>query len=304
MAMGESRLDRGEHSRAAWCFREALGLEPHMPRLRARLAKAVAGQGDLDAALGLLLEEHSMRPDDAAVVLELGEMFLRLGRPREAVRHYRMAVEREPREAYAHFRLGSGLLAFEGPAAALDSIVESHRLDPDLPGVRTLLGQLHGSLGQRDDAIRLAREEIHALTPDPAATDRTQRLANAAWLLGELGLPAEGAAVLIPLVDAEPDDGLLLGQLASLACRGRLGRRARGWCRRLGRRGAIAASLHNLILDDLDRGHLRRAGIRLRKALRRFPEDAGLRKLRAAWWLAAMRNPHRLFGFLGGLRAR
>lgn len=296
MAMGESRLHRGENPRAAWCFREALRLEPDTPRLRARLARALAGEGDLEGALGLLLEEHSMRPEDAAVLVELGDLFLRLGRPREAVRHFRLSVDRAPRDAYPHLRLGSGLLAFEGPAAALPPIVEAHRLAPDLPGVRTLLGRLHAMLGERDDAIRIAREEIAALADDPDAADRAERVVDAAWLLGEQGLPAEGAAALIPLAEADPSDGILLGKLASLACRGRLGRRARGWCRRLGRRGAVAASLHNLILDDLKNGRLRRAGLRLRAALRRFPEDAGLRRLRAAWWLAAMRQPHRLFG--------
>jgi Flp pilus assembly protein TadD len=237
-----------------------------------------------------------MRPEDAAVLVELGDLFLRLGRPREAVRHFRLSVDRAPRDAYPHLRLGSGLLAFEGPAAALPPIVEAHRLAPDLPGVRTLLGRLHAMLGERDDAIRIAREEIAALADDPDAADRAERVVDAAWLLGEQGLPAEGAAALIPLAEADPSDGILLGKLASLACRGRLGRRARGWCRRLGRRGAVAASLHNLILDDLKNGRLRRAGLRLRAALRRFPEDAGLRRLRAAWWLAAMRKPHRLFG--------
>jgi Flp pilus assembly protein TadD len=295
MAMGESRLHRGENPRAAWCFREALRLEPDTPRLRARLARALAGDGDLDGALGLLLEEHALRPDDAAVLVELGQLYLRLGRPREAVRHLRLAVDHDPREAFLHLQLGSGLLAFEGPAAALPPIVEAHRLAPDLPGVRTLLGQIHAMLGERDEAIRVAREEIAALAPDPDALDRTERLTRAAWLLGESGLPAEGAATLIPLVEADPSDHALLGRLASLACRGGLGRRARGWCRRLGRSGAVAASLHNLILHDLSNGRLRGAGLRLRAALRRFPDDSGLRRLRAAWWLAAMRQPHRLF---------
>lgn len=296
MAMGESRLHRGEHARAAWCFREALRLEPDTPRLRARLARAVAGEGDLEASLGLLLEEHAMRPDDAAVLVELGDTFVRLDRPREAVRHFRLAVERAPREAFLHFRLGSGLLAFEGPAAALESLVEAHRIDPDLPGVRALLGRVHARLGERDEAVRIVREEVTALSSDPEATGRVERLADAAWLLGESGHAAEGAAALIPLVEADPSNVALLGRLASLACRGRLGRRARGWCRRLGRCGGVAAGLHNLILDDLEAGRLRRAAWRLRAALRRFPDDAGLRRLRAAWWLATMRKPHRLFG--------
>lgn len=299
MAMGESRLDRGENSRAAWCFREALRLEPQTPRLRARLARAVAGDGELDAALDLLLEEQSLRPDDAAILVEIGDLHVRLDRPREAVRHYRLAAERLPREALVHFRLGSSLMALEGPAAGLPSLVEAHRLDPDLPGVRTLLGRARRMLGERGEARRIARDELAALAADPDAPDRVDRTVAAAWLLNDSGddpaLAAEGAAALVPLVEADPADTALLGKLAALACRARLGRKARGWCRRLGRRGALAASLHNLILDDLEHARLRRAAVRLRAALRRFPEDGGLRRLRAAWWLAAMRRPHRLF---------
>lgn len=294
MAMGESRLDRGEHSRAAWCFREALRLEPSTPRLRVRLARAVAGEGSLDAALALLLEERAMRPDDAAILVEIGDLLARLERPLEAVRHYRLAAERLPGEAIVHLRLGSGQMSLEGPAAGLPALIEAHRIDPDLAGVRALLARARWMLGERNEAVRLAREEIASLAGDPDAEDRVERLVAAAWLLGDSGLAAEGANALVPLVEADPSDTSLLGKLAALACRGRLGRKARGWCRRLGRRGAVAASLHNLVLDDLTAGRLRRAALRLRAALRRFPEDAGLRRLRAAWWLAAMRQPHRL----------
>jgi tetratricopeptide (TPR) repeat protein len=56
-AMAESLIERAEYQRADWCLKEALRIEPNLPRLRARLATVFAATGKPQRALQLYLRE-------------------------------------------------------------------------------------------------------------------------------------------------------------------------------------------------------------------------------------------------------
>ena len=69
-AMAESQIQRQNWDRAQWCIKEALRLEPSMPRLRARLAAVLTATGKPQRALHLYLKELRDDPGNIETLLE------------------------------------------------------------------------------------------------------------------------------------------------------------------------------------------------------------------------------------------
>ena len=92
-AMAEVLLEEGKTERAAWSLREALRLEPALPRVRIRLAQLAADSGQPHRAIELLTEETRHHPGDVQAWIAFGDLFARLRRGPEAAEKYRRAVE-------------------------------------------------------------------------------------------------------------------------------------------------------------------------------------------------------------------
>ena len=69
------------------------------------LARQLAADDMLDAAVAMLHLNEEHHPTSAAIPLELGRLYERLGRPESAVESYRRALERNPRNRFARDRV-------------------------------------------------------------------------------------------------------------------------------------------------------------------------------------------------------
>lgn len=281
VAMGELQLRRDRSDRAAWCFREAMGQAPELPRIRSRLARALLMGGQPDAAIRMYLEELRVHPGDVTTLLECGDLLTSQHRIGEAVEKYRRAAELAPNMAAPRARLGMVLVAIGRGEQARTELETAYALDPNTQLVRVTLAGVLATEGSSDSALRLLREEL-ARRRDFGSEVAAAELLRACECLVTCGAADEAADALERVHAERPEDMAVARRLMvlSFACGRR--RRARGLARAIARHdpAAAAARDYNLLLDAIELGRYRLARGRLRAAARAHPNDPSFRSLR------------------------
>ena len=295
--MAESLIQRGQFERAEWCLKEAMRLEPSMPRLRARMAAVLAATGKPQRALQLYLRELRDDPGNIDTLLEYGELLIEIGRLPEAAEKFRRVLELEPANVEAHYALGRIALRtqrFEQATLEFELVL---KLDGQFPGVRLAIGEAWMRRERLDDAKRFLIEEYDAIKAgeagplsdgEPAAARTGLELDHLASLLLEVGEPAKAAELLeLSLKSGETADRLRMLALARFSCGERLrGSAASRRVLRLDPR--CIRSIHNLAFAALQEGQLRMASGWLQRGLRLNHNDDGLRRLRIRLWIAQL----------------
>ncbi len=293
--MAESLMQREDYDRAEWCLREALRLDPSIPRLRARLGSVYAATDRHRRALQMFLRDLRTDPGNIETLLDYGELLMELGRRPEAAEKFRRVLELEPANVDAHHRLGGIALAARRYEQAHLEFELVFRLDPEFPQIRLALGEVLLRRGRVDEA---GRHFIEELDLPRAAVDDTHRT-DLPWfgkLLLEAGMPAQAGEVFEQAIS---DDGRDVQLWLNLA---------RSRFRSNDRDGGVVASrravrldgrciiaMHNLALAALEQGRLRLAAGWIAGGLRVDRHDHGLRRLRMklylAWLGRAMKRP-------------
>ncbi|MCI0362671.1 MAG: tetratricopeptide repeat protein [Phycisphaerales bacterium] len=315
--MAESLILRKQFDRAEWCLKEALRLEPSMPRLRARLACVSHATGKSERAVQLYLRELRDDPGDIQTILEYGQLLLDLERLPEAAEKFRRVLEIEPANLIAHFELGRIAMVgrrYEQAHLEFELVL---KLDSGYPAVRMMIGQVLLLRGRPQEARTYLLEEcqrVRARLDDPgikegpaapptsaAPVDNNdvsgQRpdlsdddLPQLAALLLEADEPGPAAQILEAAVKLNPTADLLR-QLALAHFRagdltgGRLASR-----RVLKLDPACVRSMHNLALAALQIDRLRIASGWIKRGLRVDHHDDGLRRLRMRVWIALLKK--------------
>ena len=282
VAIAESLMVRREWKRAGWCLREAIRLEPTLPRVRARLAAVLAATGRRERALQMYWRELMDDPGNVATLLDFGDLLLEMERLPEASDKYRRVLEIEPANVEAHARLGD--LAMRG--GRMDQAhVEFElvaKLDPSFPGIRLRLAEALVQRGRIGEARRWLVAELDAV----AASDWAGDLMRLGDLLLSANEPERAAMVLDRAVRREKT---AFGWRKLALARFRSGDRAGGMAasRQVLRiEPHCVAALHNLALAWLELGSTRRAAACVRRGLLIDPQDEGLRRIRSRLWLA------------------
>lgn len=295
--MAESLIQRGLNERAEWCLKEALRLDPEMPRLRARLAAVSAATGRPQRALQLYLQELRDDPGGIDTLLEYGDLLCELGRMPEAAEKFRRVLELEPANVDAHFGLGQIALGSRRLEQATLEFELVLKLDSQYPGVRLAMGE---SLLAREDqaaAKRLLLEEFESVrradrsVPSTADASMTPPYPRADMIrLAELLLDAaepSAAATLLQEAIVEEETADLLRLLALARFRsGDRGGGAAASRRALRKDPNCLRSIHNLALAALEQRRLRIAAGWIRRGLMVNRHDSGLRRLRMRLWVA------------------
>lgn len=285
--IAESLIQRERHDRAGWCLREALRLDPTLPRLRARLAAVAAATGRPHRALQLYLRDLRDDPGNVETLLDYGELLIELGRIAEASEKFRRVLELEPANVDGHERLGQiALLSRRFEQAHLEFELV-FKLDPHYPQIRLSLAEAMLRRGLTDDARLRLEEELRSHRDDedkevnPAVAERM------GLLLLEADLPQEAVNMFEHALKNAGENPGLLRKLA--LARFRSGDRDGGVSasRRVIRLDpSCVASMHNLALAALEEGKLSVAQGWVSRGLRANRHDDGLRRLRMRLWLA------------------
>ena len=277
-AMGESLLECNEQKKAVWCFREALRQEPSLPRVRARLAAALAANGRSHRAIRMYLQELRENPGSAETLLEFGDLLLELGRLNEAEEKFRRVLEIKPAEVEAHRKLGDVLNRLGRFELSITEYELVRSLDPEGCSVLLPLAQSQLALKRTREAQRTLLEQM-----EQHPTDSTRETdLQFADLLIAAGLPGVTRDHLGQALLRHPDDTMLLRRAAFACFDGGDRRGGDRLSRKLRRLDPSNTTIHeNLVLSALRGGDLRLASQRLKRGLKDCPGSESLRRLRA-----------------------
>jgi len=294
--MAESLIERNEHRRAGWCLREALRLEPSMPRLRARLGAVFAATGKPHRALQMYLRDLRDDPGNIDTLLDYGELLIDLGRLPEAAEKFRRVLEIEPANIDAHVLLGQIAMRSRQYEQAYVEFELVARLDPDYLQVRFDLAEVLLRRRRGEDARQTLLEGLAQLKRrDGDAETRAVDLDRLGRLLLEAGLFREAEAVTRRAIEQTGSTAQRWRRIA--LARFQAGDREQGSAasRKVLRMDPnCLRSIHNLALAALEEGRVVVASGWIRRGLRIDRHDEGLRRLRTRAWLAGLR---RLLGF-------
>jgi tetratricopeptide (TPR) repeat protein len=214
--LGIADLERGAWNEAGAHFRAALALDPASARARGGLGRALFQEQLHAAALPELAAALREAPEDQDLHTLVGACLSALGRPEEALEHYRRALEILPDAVEEHLNLGRGLADLARHDEAARELRRAVSLAPRMPQshellARTLLAK----------AERTAEEDSEALSSALEAATLTQHskprmletLAAAYAATGDRGRARETLERAVALVP--PGDAALLQRLAA-----------------------------------------------------------------------------------------
>lgn len=309
--IAESLMHRGQYARAGWCLKEALRLEPTLPRVAGRLGNVYSALGKRQRALQLYLRELRDDPGNIDTLLDYGELLIELGRMPEAAEKFRRVLELEPANVDAHLRLGQIAMRSKRYEQAHLEFELVYKLDAQYPRIRQYLAEALLKRGRNEAARACLRDEYDSLRASerhqdddssdssaesqfaPAVAWTIDDLARFGGLLMESAQPTLAAEVLaMALRDGDlsrPQQAELLRRMAwarfeiddvagGVACSRRV----------LRLEPRCVASIHNLALAALQEKRLEIAAGWVNRGLRVNRHDDGLRRLRIRVWVATV----------------
>ena len=277
--MGEALMERSEHERAIYCFREAASLDPTLPRINGRLAQACAATGRHDRARKLFVSELRDNPGDPDTLLDFGDLLVDMHRYAEAGEKYRRVLELDPNHTDAHFARADLARRQHRYEQALSGYALVLKLDHLHPEASRRIASLLLGRGELARAIDHLRAELTRLRDRPRdfIDDDVRELGD---LLLKARLPRQAVRVFRVLVDRRPQDAdawhaLSVSQFES-------GRREEGLVsarHALKIRPVHVPALHNTAMALAEAREWTRASAFVKRALAIDPDDTLLRRL-------------------------
>jgi len=261
LALAWAYYDAGETEEAIRCFEELFERELSRDVFTGfafdELARIFKERRDCDRLVRLCERVAAVRPDDAGLLAELGDAYLRSGRAEEAAGTFRriLAIDRDDAQAWS--LLGRALIASADLAGAEEAYAEAERIEPDgalsfnRGKAQSLLKA--GRLAEAETAFRRCleiRTEPLDLVPLAEILIRRERIPEA-WeacrqaaalhppsggaffyrlglLLESLGKDASAVEAFRQALRAEPRNALYRLRLSTACCRAGLPMPAEG----------------------------------------------------------------------------
>ncbi len=192
-AVAEALLQRQQLERAGWCLREAMRINPTLPRLRARLGNVYAARGDSRRALHLYLRDLRDDPGNVDTLLDYGELLMEFNRLGEASEKFRRVLELEPANVDAHFRLGQIASRTKRHERAMVEFELVLKLDPSYPRIRQALAEVLMARGRHHEARTCLREAMDQVA-EQICMDSGGRSAPAGGQAGTSGVVASSSS--------------------------------------------------------------------------------------------------------------
>jgi tetratricopeptide (TPR) repeat protein len=119
-----------KYSEAEAALRKLLAANPQNGAAHTQLAKVLAAEGRNEEAVQEL--QSGSQSDDPHTALALGAIFLKGGKNAEAEQQFRIAVQKLPRDAQAHYALGALLMQEKKFEESQRELITAINLQPDL----------------------------------------------------------------------------------------------------------------------------------------------------------------------------
>jgi len=236
---------------------------------RAERAQVLFRQRRWEQAVDELRAATSINPYNASWFFQIGLAFDELGRPADAVRDYRLALELDPNDPATLWHLGTDLHRLGDFPAALGAFERMEKVDRSNESSYCPRVLIYADLGEHDKAeemfyvARLYREQCPAC------------YANLGASLATRGLTDKAIACFRKAIDLDPADPTAHARLAGVLWRA-------GDLEQARRQYLVALRYHpgdtNLILDLArllsDMGRTDEAGEKYRRAVETSPDSA------------------------------
>jgi len=191
--LGRVQALQQQWGQAEASFRQALQRDPSLTKAHVHLALALLGQGQAEKtqeAVSVLQRAVSLSPGSPHPYYALGHAYSRLGEWPSALENYLMALSLSPIYQRQHQSLRYGLYAPTQVPAALQTLRQRLRDDPDNPEVLFWIGQAHLAGGDLraartffQDALEHNPEYVPALVALGTLEREDKRWDNAIALL-------------------------------------------------------------------------------------------------------------------------
>ncbi|PLZ01123.1 hypothetical protein CY652_17725 [Burkholderia sp. WAC0059] len=162
--LGVLRHQQGQHAEAVALVRRAADLRPDDAALQLNLGNALKAMGKLEGAIERFRNALTLAPTFALAHYNLGNAYAALGRHEDALFSFSHAVRLQPADAASHNNLGNALHALGRHAEAVESFRMALRLHPGHAGAHNNLGMALNALDDHEGAIEQFRAAL-ALQP-------------------------------------------------------------------------------------------------------------------------------------------
>ena len=169
-------------------------------RDRATLARDVNRKMTAEDVIGY---ETMLRasPDDAELHDDVALLYLGLGRPADAVRHFAASAAIQPQSAAAHYNLGTALAAASRLDEAAAALRQALTIDPGSAATYANLGAVVLQQGRVDDGVKYLEEAIRL---DPRNLQGLNTLSSAYAASGRFDRAVEIADAALRLAPPGP----------------------------------------------------------------------------------------------------
>ncbi len=239
--------------------------------------RIAAGRAIVDAVL-------AQQPDSPEGLFVRAKLDLAQGQADKAVEALRVAVERRPDWARAHFLLGSALFLVGDRNGARAELLRSLEIDADLIDARRVLARVYAAVGD----LELSNEQVRRVLREQSENDELRVLL--AQNLVRQGKPEEARAELesIPLARRDAEVLFALGRTAAL--QGQL-EQALTWLREADAKApGYPDILQTLLQLEARSGDLAKSVARLENAVGENPNNAQLVHLEGLAYLMSGKN--------------
>jgi tetratricopeptide (TPR) repeat protein len=173
--LGVLRHQQGQHAEAVVLVRRAVDLRPEDAALQLNLGNALKALGQLDGAIERFRNALTLAPGFPMAHYNLGNAYAAMGRHEDAVDAFEKALRLQPDDASSHNNLGNALHALGRHREAIASFQRALELRPGHAGAHNNMGMALNALGAADDALVQFRA---ALAAEPRFVAAYFNLAN------------------------------------------------------------------------------------------------------------------------------
>ncbi|MEE8574118.1 MAG: tetratricopeptide repeat protein [Thermodesulfobacteriota bacterium] len=158
--LGSTFLALARYERAETHYREALRIDPELPRALSGLSVTLAYVGRINEAYEAGKKAVSLGAGNAIIHNGFGIVLERAGKRNEAIEQYRLAIKSAPGFAQAYNNLGVALTRSGSYADAISSFQKAVEINPTYAEGHYNLGVVLSGLGRLQEAEELLLEAI------------------------------------------------------------------------------------------------------------------------------------------------